>query len=204
MVIWKSMPAFWQKPFFWIVCFVVLLISIPVAFFYLSKYFTRPTPQAPTSINQTAPPVTAKPGSCLIVEEKYCSQAKLIDWTNPSGQKMKIIGFDLPADVPLLAPIDGQVVKIKLPNGEIIKGLQAIVLNPNSNTTLTYNFFGDLRFNNTLTLNMKKGEVFGYTQKTGIKNAGNYNLLFGIAKGSGRETAPAEDEMRNIFSSIKL
>ncbi len=45
---------------------------------------------------------------------------------------------------------------------------------------------------------MKNGEVFGYTQNTGIENAGHQIIFFSI-RGSGKEDTVAEDEMEKLL-----
>lgn len=196
------MPTFWQKLAFWIVCFVVLLVSIPVSFFYLSKYFTRPTPQAPSpsTQSQSPTPTVAKPGSCLIVEEKYCSQAKAIN-----GQPMKMIGLRLPVGVPLFLPSDSQVPKTKLNESVVFfKGYRADLFDPGNPKALRYSFSGDIKFNDMLTLNMKKGEIFGYTQDTGIDMVG-YNLIFYAYEiGPDKHQVINEEVMKKMFPTLKL
>lgn len=197
------MSTFWQKPIFWTVLLVILIVLIPLSFYLFKPQILSSLPYL-SSKTQPAKTtkLTVKPGSCLVLEEKYCSQAEVIDWTGPTGQKGKMIGFHLPPEVPLFMPIDGQVAKAKLPDG-VINGFEAIVFNP-SDKTLRYIFDGDLQFDNMFSLNMKKGDVFGHTGKTGIENAGSSNVLFYILRGTRKETVNAEDEMKIMFQSIKL
>ncbi len=157
-----------------------------------------PTATATATVPATNTPETKKdvPVPCGILSD--CSQAEVIDWTNPVGQKMKMIGLKLPAGVPLTMPIDGQVAKVKLPDNGVTNGFQTIVFNPNDET-LRYQLTGDIQFDNMFSLNMKKGESFGRVQNTGIENAGGYNVIFYIIRGTGREAAIAEDEMKKMF-----
>ncbi len=195
------MGKFWQKPAFRILVLVaVAVILIPLVFYFFKKPIL-----SLLSVNLFDKPQSTKligPGKCLILEEKYCSQAKVINWTNPAGQKMKLIGLDLPEGTPLFMPIDGQVAKVKMPDDNVWKGVAAIILDL-QDQTLEYHIVGDLKFENMFSLNKKKGEIIGWVQKTGIKNAGGYNVIFYILRGTGRETVVAEDELEKMFPVIK-
>lgn len=161
----------------------------------------EPTKAPPTPITEPtkAPIVEAeKDKPCTIVPQEYCSQAEVIDWTNSLGQKMKLIGFNLPAGVPLSMPIDGQVAKVKLPEEAADKGFQVQIFDPNNPNPQWYIFKGDMQFDNMFSVNMKKGGIFGHTQNTGIENSG-YRILFYIVRGSGKDATVAEDEMKKML-----
>lgn len=195
------MRKFWRKPEFRMIFFVVLA-SILIS---LSLYLFRDSIRSLLPPALLGKPQTAKPGSCLILEEKYCSKAEVIKRQTAQGLTIKQIGFRLPARAPLFMPVDNQVTKAKL-NDEIIfyKGSQAVVFNPNNHSTLRYKFIGDLQFENMLSLNMKKGEVFGYIQDEGIEMLG-YNLVFYIADiGSDNMEEENIEEMKKLFPKIEL
>lgn len=201
------MGIFWQKPLFWIIVFVVLTAAIPLLFFYL-KHTILPNPSSsPTSKSseETQPAVATKPGSCLILEEKYCTQAKLIKRQTAPGSTVKMIGFRLPPEVPIFLPSDGQVAKTKLDNNVVFyKGYQAIMFNPNSPNTLRYKFSGDLHFDDMLSSNLMNGDIIGYTQDTGIDMLG-YNLIFYPYNiGSDRQEIINEEEIKRMLPAVKL
>lgn len=62
-----------------------------------------PTP-TPTLELPSANPV---PGSCLVVEEKYCKIAELYEFQAPWEESPKAIGFRLPVGAALFVPFDG-------------------------------------------------------------------------------------------------
>lgn len=193
----------WQKPLFLIVCFIMLLISIPVSFFYFSKnpLFSS---QKPTTISQSTTPIITKPGNCLILEEKYCNQAKLINSQTSTRQIIRMIGFRLSPEVPVFSPSDGQISKTKLNNDVVFfKGYQAIIFNPNEPNGLRYEFSGDIKFDNMLSVSLKKGDIVGYIQDTDVDMLG-YNLVFYAYNiGPDRKEIINEEVMKQIFPVIK-
>ena len=172
------------KFLFWVIFFILLII----AFIALLLY----TPNRRNLLNpprKTHAPITAKPGSCLVFEEKYCSQAELIEF-NYQGKTYTYVGFRLPSGVPLLSPMDGQVAKAEIVQPSPYKGFLATVMDPNNPTSGSFGFVGDLKFPNMLSINIKKGDIIGYAQNTETENFGNYNLLVGASN---------SDSLRSLF-----
>ena len=71
-----------------------------------------PTPileQTPGS-NNTPFEETSTPFDCGIFPQEYCTGGRLIDWENPTdGTVYKIVTLNVPAEIPILAPFDGQL-----------------------------------------------------------------------------------------------
>jgi len=195
--------AFWKKPIFWTVFFIILIaVLIPLFFYFFKKPILSILPS--NLLGKDIAQRTIQPGHCLILEKKFCSLAEVIDWTNPKGERFKIIGFHLPPGTPLLVPIDGKVTKAKLPDNSVAKGSKAQVVDPYNPNPLWHTFTGDLEFDDMRSPDLKKGATFGHIGNTGITNAGGYNLIFYIIRGIGAKSTPDIDQLKNLFPSIKL
>lgn len=168
----------------------------------------KPEP-TPTTAEPSPSPTKEVPKDvpCLILPQEYCSRAEVIERKTRLGLTVTQIGFRLPAGVPLMMPIDGQVAPAELsPDVVFYKGNRAYIYDPN-NPKRKYIFSGDIKFidtiyhpsGNLMTLNMKKGEIFGYTQDSGIEMAG-YNLVFYITD-PGHNNVEEEniEEMQKLF-----
>lgn len=193
------MGFFWKKPIFWIV--LLLLVSIPLFVYYFKPQISSTLTNISKMIkNQQVP----KPGKCLILEEKYCSQGKLVNTKNQLGQPVTYIGFRLPVNVPVFADRRGQVLKATQ-NQSDIKGAMAIIVDPNSNTAPQSGFMGDLQFPNMLSLNVSKGDFIAYTQDTGIKNFRDYNVIFTIRQieTTNKQILTDKQLLHELFPSIK-
>ncbi len=197
--------AFWKKPIFWV--FFVILIAIPLVSFLITPYFKKNTPSATPAKTQHSTPVVLipKPGSCQILEERFCSQAEVVDWKNTQGEISKMIGFRLKPGTPLLVPINnGMVSKAKLPDNGLVKGYMADVADPNDPNPFWYYFYGDLEFDDMRSPTLQAGQQFGRIGDRGITNGEGYNLLLKIRKGIGTKIANDTDQLKKLFPLIKL
>lgn len=163
-----------------------------------------PTPLVTeTPIPPTIAPEVKKEVPCVILPDQYCSQAELIDWTY-QGQTYKIVGFHLPQGVPLFSPMDGSSGKANMdqkPNTGPFHGLLAGIGKPTDPSLLSFNIMGDLKFDNMLSLDVKKGDLIAYTQDTGIRNLGNYNIIVMASQKDPNSNGftTAEDMLRTMF-----
>ncbi len=169
----------------------------------------KPTPTeaplTPTAEPTKTPPTpeAKKDVPCTIVPEKYCSQGELIYTKNYLGQPEIYVGFHIPANEPIFAGKDGQALKAKIGQPSALQGLLVTIIDPNlgdPNAT-AYTVVGDLRLDSMSTVNVKKEDIIGYTQDTGIKNFGDYNLIVTIRRldPSVGHAVPAEDLLRELF-----
>lgn len=188
-----------KKPFFWVFFLIVVTVILFTLIYSpnISKKNTNPTPSKISS------KISAKSGSCLILEEKYCSASKLINWTY-QDQTYKIIGFNLPEGTPIFSPIDGSVGKAK-ENGQPFNGLLAEIPPSTSNST-SLSFIGDLQFEGGMSsINVKKGQVIGYVGKTGTVNFGGYNLIIWVTQfsPSTQKFFTPEDVLNKLLPRFK-
>ena len=136
-------------------------------------------PPSATPTSTAEAPKTPEAQPCQILSPELCSQAQLIHFKNSSNQTFNLIGADLPTGTPIFSPIDGQIsapTEIKQPSP--YKGiLGKISGQPNQPS-----FFlrGDIKFSNMNSKNVKKGEIIGYIQNTGIKEFDKYELVVEI------------------------
>lgn len=139
-----------------------------------------------------------RPGSCKILEEKFCFQGKLIQYKNT-----KYVGFKLESGTLIFSPIDGQASKSKLPTGNVVQGFYIIFSDPDNRKLQTYNLTGDIKLSDVNTTNIKTGQVFASIGSAGAKNLGNYNLLVNISSFDPlQKKAVSSDE--TIISLFKI
>lgn len=198
------MGTFWRKPLFWIIFFLILLTVIPVSFYFFKNTITSLLPSDVKTQTQT--PAEPKAGSCLIFEEQYCSKGQLVETTNKQGRPEIYIGFNLPPDVPIFSWMDGQTLKGKINQPDSLEGLTLFIVDPKSNNTTNpvIDIKGDIRFEDMISYNVKTGVIVAYTQNTGIKNLGNYNILIGFRQLDTKlgYPVPAEETLRKLFPYI--
>lgn len=137
---------------------------------------TTPTPSptaepTPTPIPTVEPPsANPVPGSCLILEQKYCDKGFLIYW-----QGWPFLAFRLPTDVSLFAPFSGKVERSA-----------TSLINPEATALVMYLDFegndiadeGDIEFGVVGDLTAAVGEVNQgvITELDGITIVGSYFL----------------------------
>ncbi len=176
---------------------VIVIIGISIL---ISKPYSQNIPKNLSSRVSEKPRSGPKPGNCLILEQKYCSQAKLIE-VKKEKQTYKNIGFHLPAGAPLFSPIDGNLGKAKVNEPSPLHGFLAIVNNSNDPRLLSFSIYGDIKFDNMLSLNVKKGNVIGHTQNTGVKGFGDYNIVLQVTRLNPGKNGFITDEelLRKMF-----
>src|SRR3989344_5205190 len=118
-----------------------------------------------------------EPGSCLVLEEKYCHGGYSII-------KDASVGFKIPAGTLLFAPFDGWKIvstatflksggsyaRVKVfvsPDGDLEKGSLFVTFTPGVNIPTA--------------AAVKKGDVVGKVSSTTVSEAGDYNLVVGAA-----------------------
>ena len=105
--------------------------------------------------------------------------------------------FKLPEGVTLYAPIDGVVLKVKLPNGG---GSQLIIRNSNDPTTITYGITGDIKDEGSNSIQVKKGDPIGHIQNSGLKlPLGDYNISINATRSENNGLIQATDALKLLF-----
>lgn len=149
-----------------------------------------------------------KPGSCLILQQKYCQKAKLIK--NPFNSDSYAIAFKLPKNTPLFSPVDGDyftpVIGKKESEDDSSFSSTSFDFRKKTDTSLFYysclakidnqdRFVGIKK--------IKKGEkVYQLSQKTIDPQVGDYNLifLFKYQNNDSKEFLTTVDMLKKIFS----
>jgi len=191
------MGVFWQKSVFWIIFFVLLIILIPLLF-----YFLKPQILSILPISKIQSSEVIKPGSCLILEEKYCSQGERIEITKDrvTGGKLTqtYLAFNLDPGIPFFVPEDGIRLLDKVTeSGDPFSGFSAILYKPNPPGG-AYLIIG-LDFNDMLQVKEpKKGMVIGESNSKGIKNYGA-TVLVTVTKRSPGGPVTDEDALQSLF-----
>jgi hypothetical protein len=126
---------------------------------------------------------TLKPGTCLLVEEKYCASTEFV---YVEGSKDPILGFTLPAETPVFAPIDGVIAQIFVDNPENnASPYQGVMVRHFKTLNSTIGLISVNVIANPLkdinqNLNAEKGDIVGYVGESSIDLFGNYNLIISI------------------------
>ena len=140
----------------------------------------EPKPTA-ESLKPTPTPEIKEVDSGLI-DPEYNKYAEVIDWKNPSGKIIKIIGFRFPTGVkiPIYSPIEGQETKVKGDESTGIKGIVVSIFDPNlpNSQRRYYTLKGNIEVPNMLTVNVSKKQVLGYITARDIKAVGDFDLLY--------------------------
>jgi len=177
----------------------------------------NPTPaaSAPQEIPTSKPPATAeanpptptpevkKLAECGIVDPKYCQYAEVIDWKNPDGSVIKIIGFRFPKEVkvPIYSPIKGQVTKVPLNGSTGFNGIETTIFSPDlpDSQRRYYMLEGPLAVTNMLTVDVNGGQIIGYSSSGDEKAAGNFDLIYYIIMNSTIDETTARDQFPDAF-----
>lgn len=126
---------------------------------------------------------TPQPGTCLLVEEKYCDKAEFV---YIPGSRDPILGFAVPEGTPIFSPVDGVTTPIFIDNSDDPANQYRGILvrhfkNPNSTIGLiSVNIIGNPLENIIQNLDVKKGEIIGYAAKDAVSAFGDYNLIVSI------------------------
>lgn len=145
------------------------------------------------------------PGSCKILQEHYCSEAKLIEIKTPQGSFAKFIGFNLPPTTPIFSSVDGMVGKTQINQPATFKGFLATTTNPSDPLNVNFIFRGDLVFNTLLSSQIKKEDLIGHIGNRNITNFGDYNLILEISQADigNKRVVAAEQVIFKLFPYLK-
>lgn len=162
---------FFSKKIVILIILIFLAIIIVFLFFRLNLFQSIFRPRA---------------GSCLVLEEKYCKNVKLIP--NPNNPTSKIAVFDLPIGTPIFAPTDGYYSNTptffhKIQNTDEYKTYPGSTITVSKNNTVktveaVYNLVYFVEKESVTTERIKKGDVIGTISDKKIDYLGNYNLVF--------------------------
>jgi hypothetical protein len=130
----------------------------------------------------------SKPGSCLILEEKYCKQVKLVK--DPWNENGLLAAFNLPAETKIYSPIDGQFSNAVTASFKHIKtgktfAYPGVIISNTGKNTLESNkiMFSFVYFQNNeqpVYQAIKKGQIIGTVLSKPIDYFGYYNLIFKV------------------------
>lgn len=126
----------------------------------------QPIPSPKLSQKQKSGP---NPGACLVLEQKYCGNGKIVEWKNPNGQTLKFVTFTLPEGTLIFSPLDGSASYIDGPGNMIDPKAPGVLIyvqdDPNS---VSFTLTGDIKFDKQL-FTVKKGDVIATIKNTNIK-----------------------------------
>lgn len=152
-----------------------------------------------------------KPGSCLVLEEKYCSKGKPIY----KDDRLVFIGFKLPKNTPIFSPFAGGVSntpafnlekngqKKVYPGSSVTSAEKIFALGANrskrSFSAIYYGVYSSEKFPNE---SVEKGDAIGYISQEKIEAYGDYNLLVFYSQFSPEKKMYSLDELglKEFFS----
>lgn len=161
----------------------ILILAFAVVVIVIGVMIKNGNIKIPDRVSFSSAP---KPGSCLLLEERYCSGARFLYVNNLRGSKDPILGFNVPAGLPVFAPIDGEISLISADNSEDsnnpYKGvLIRRFLRPNSISGLIdVNIISNPLERINENLEIKKGDIIGYTSDNPMTDFDNYTLIVSI------------------------
>jgi hypothetical protein len=181
-----------KRPLFYVVILLALVIILVMAIIIvsspsqLSNNKQKPITQKPAAAN----PTNAKPGSCLILEEKYCKTVKFIP--DPRFPDQILAVYKIDKGVKLFSPFEGiiHVAKTffyKSPDKNNAVSYKALAVYDNIPPTKTNWLDFNLTFDNTFDasfndVHIKNGATIGSLTDKNIDFVGNYNLVVKVTK----------------------
>ena len=187
-----------KKPVFWI---GIIIVIIGLLVLVLQSNNSKNLQNLPSKVSEKQKS-GVKPGSCLVLPQQYCSQGKLVDWTNSLGVQWKLVALsNLEDETPIYAPFDGSLFQTEGPGNLISPNTPGLsIYNPDDSTTPVFILTGDIKLNSKQ-YTVKKGDVIARTQNTGIKVFDNTIVLtVTVAKGS---KIISDENLINIFLNKK-
>ena len=151
----------------------------------------------------TATEVSKAPVNCEILPQEYCSQGKLIDWTNSLGVQWKLVTFNLGAGTPIYAPFDGSLFQTEGPGNLISPNAPGLsIYNPDNSAAPVFILTGDIKLNGQQ-YTVRKGDIIAYTQNTGIKVFDStIALTVTVADSTTNSIKTDEDLLRQNFPNL--
>jgi hypothetical protein len=148
-----------------------------------------------------------KPGSCLILEEKYCKRGKLL--TSPGRDGDMVVGFNLPQGTIVFSPDDGYFSSVlsileKKPNE---KTSPAILIESTKGSQVYYYRLVTNLSKEEMWKSKKvgKGEALTILNDENIDFFGDYNLVFSLIgyDKSEEKIILTQEEVKKMFNLIK-
>jgi hypothetical protein len=152
--------------------------------------------------------ISSKPGSCLILEEKYCKGVKFVPNSN-NGEEIAV--FSLPAKTKLFSPSDGCLSyggNFTL-QGKIYPEV-SILLSVDCNLQSAEGSYSIIGFIDKQDLKggpIKKGAVIGFVTDNEIEPLGKNNLAFSMVRYVKDRTGKVSfengiSEIKDLFGNI--
>ncbi len=120
------------------------------------------------------------PGSCRILEEKYCKKLVLINFP---GSNFKIAAVNLPVGTKVYSPINGEsqwgkmpVVKDSYPSRDVSIQFENRLGVIKANFSLSF-FDNDNKYFTNSPKSVQEGEIIGTVSDEKLTEFGNYNLV---------------------------
>jgi hypothetical protein len=194
------MPFFIKKPIFYIFLLIIIIAILAITLLNFSS-------TSNISLSSTNP----HPGSCLILEEKYCRTVKFVK--NPLTDTGQFAIYKVNNNTIIFSPLDGVYAgdtkttvskddsSQKYPEIFIFKYKDSLNSIPDFN--LSFIFYNNLPYLTPDTL-IKKGQIIGKIANKNINYFGNYNLAVKsskyIDKNTPYKSIPANDILMQILN----
>jgi len=155
---------------------------------------------SPTIVPSPLPPVT----ECLLIQRELCGEAEVVHRTNAAGQVFTYLGFHLPPQTTITAPMRGDVWVEPAP----FQGLEFGAVQLFWLDRLTRQFdrcpgprlliLGDLRLLQPGGKNVPEGAPIAIVTSTGAVQPGGYNVTVSLSGDDGGRELTTED-LRGLF-----
>lgn len=191
-----------KKPLFYVVLLVVFIIVVILIVLNLSSLSNVKL----ASLN----PLKPHPGSCLILEEKYCKTVKFVLYKFAPNNGSTMAVYNLDKGATLFAPIDGKLLiggSALEDNSDQVSIYKSVIIEKNSSANGTPEY--TITFINSLSniigsTAVKKGDAIGTISDKTISVFGNYNLAVVSTKdklqGSQTVFLPNDDFLKQLLN----
>lgn len=136
------------------------------------------------------------PGSCLVLEERYCDDGERITLPTPWGNPLEAMGFRLPPGAAIFSPSDNLVNSATEGNFWQPDAATITVYSGSDLSATMFQAVGDFALElGAQQASTTTGTLLARMQNTGIRIEGDYDLIVIFAKPDPQESFVADAEM---------
>ena len=188
-----------KKPAFWLA--LVILIIIALLVLILQSNSSKNLQSFPSKVSEKSKS-GPKSGTCLILEQEFCSQAELIDWQAPWGTTYKAVGIRLPAGTAVFASLDGDL-GVATEGSAFGRGVTEISVASRPDGT-SFSASGALRSDLSSGATVNKGEPLAFIENRNVGLPNGYNLVILFFKpDANRQQVTNEEMLFTLFPDLK-
>lgn len=145
------------------------------------------------------------PGSCKILEEKYCKDLTLINFP---GSEFKIVAFNLPIGTKVYSPVNGESQWGKMPVRAISYHSRTISVPSRERPEIaqySYNLAfqtADNKYFTNIPKTVKEKEIMGTISDIKMEEFGDYNLIVVVHDRSSKDLKNRQLDSEKLLNKV--